>query len=86
MAGAADLLRCPGVDTGTRAELIAANLDIGEIREYVGADSLVYLELEGLIAAIGAAGAGFCTACLTGEYPVDVPLTLAKGVLEPAGG
>jgi amidophosphoribosyltransferase len=75
-----------GLDTGTRSELIAANLEVGEIRDYVGADSLVYLELPALQAAIGVPGAGFCTACLTGDYPVDVPLTLSKGVLERAGG
>jgi amidophosphoribosyltransferase len=75
-----------GLDTGSRAELIAANLEVGEIRDYVGADSLVYLELSALKAAIGVPGAGFCTACLTGDYPVEVPLTLSKGVLERTGG
>ena len=75
-----------GLDTGTRSELIAANLEVGEIRDYVGADSLVYLDLEALKTAIGVPGAGFCTACLTGEYPVDVPMTLSKGVLERTGG
>jgi amidophosphoribosyltransferase len=75
-----------GLDTGTRAELIAANMEVGEICEYVNADSLAYLSLESLIAAIDAPGAGFCTACLTGKYPVEVPITLSKGVLERAGG
>jgi len=75
-----------GLDTGTRAELIAANLEVGEIRDYVAADSLVYLDLSALKAAIDVPGAGFCTACLTGNYPVEVPLTLSKGVLERTGG
>jgi amidophosphoribosyltransferase len=75
-----------GLDTGTRSELIAANLEVGEIRDYLDADSLVYLELSSLKAAIGVPGAGFCTACLTGEYPVDVPVTLSKGVLEAPVG
>jgi amidophosphoribosyltransferase len=75
-----------GLDTGTRAELIAANLEVGEICDYVGADSLAYLELEALKEAIGVPGAGFCTACVTGEYPIDVPVTLSKGVLERARG
>jgi amidophosphoribosyltransferase len=75
-----------GLDTGTRGELIAANLEIDEICEYVGADSLAYLELGALKEAIGVPGAGFCTACLTGDYPVEVPITLSKGVLERAGG
>ncbi len=75
-----------GLDTGTRSELIAARLDVDEIRDYIGADSLAYLELDALKAATGAADAGFCDACLTGNYPVDVPVSLTKGVLERAGG
>jgi amidophosphoribosyltransferase len=75
-----------GLDTGTRSELIAANLEVGEICEYVGADSLAYLELDALKEAVGAPAAGFCTACLTGDYPVAVPGNLSKGVLEPSRG
>jgi amidophosphoribosyltransferase len=75
-----------GLDTGTRSELIAANLEVGEIRDYVGADSLAYLELDALLKATGVPGAGFCTACLTGEYPVAVPIALSKSVLEPTRG
>jgi amidophosphoribosyltransferase len=71
-----------GMDTGTRAELIAANLSVGEIQDFVGADSLAYISLDNLVSAIDAPGAGFCTACLTGSYPVAVPATLHKGVLE----
>src|ERR1700722_10808638 len=62
-----------GLDTGTRAELIAANLSITEIEEYLGGDSLAYLSLEALKEATGAPAAGFCDACLTGNYPVPVP-------------
>jgi amidophosphoribosyltransferase len=73
-----------GLDTGTRAQLIAANLEVGEICEYVGADSLAYLGLDALKEATGAAGAGFCDACLTGDYPVPVRLTSgAKGRPDP---
>ena len=61
-----------GLDTGTRSELIAANLTVPEIEEYLGADSLAYLSLEGLKQATGAVGAGFCDACLTGNYPTPV--------------
>jgi amidophosphoribosyltransferase len=75
-----------GLDTGTRSELIAANLEVGEICEYVGADSLAYLELDALKQAVGAPPAGFCTACLTGDYPVPVPGNLSKSVLEPSRG
>jgi len=74
-----------GMDTGTRAELLAANLSVGEIHDFLGVDSLAYLELDHLIEAIDAPGAGFCTACLTGEYPVAIPPTLHKGVLEVSG-
>src|SRR3954471_11420704 len=55
-----------GMDFGTKSELIAANMTIGEIQRYLSCDSLAYLSLDKLIAAVGAPGAGFCTACLTG--------------------
>ncbi len=71
-----------GIDTGNRSELLAANLELTEIREYLDVDSLAYITLDRLVSATGAAGAGFCTACFTGEYPVEVPVTLRKGVLE----
>src|SRR6516164_7645231 len=71
-----------GLDTGTRAELIAANMEVGEICDYVGADSLAYLSLEALVAAIGVPGAGFCSACLTGAYPVAVPVTVPQPTME----
>jgi len=74
-----------GLDTGTKGELIAAGLDVNEVRDYVGADSLAYLSLEALERSIGVPGAGFCTACLTGDYPIGVPVTLSKGVLETTG-
>jgi amidophosphoribosyltransferase len=73
-----------GMDTGTRGELVAATLSVGEICEFVGADSLAYLSLENLLAAVDAPGAGFCTACLTGEYPTPVAINLSKGTLEGA--
>jgi amidophosphoribosyltransferase len=71
-----------GIDTGDRSELIAHNLELDHIREYLNADSLAYLSLERLVTATGAPGAGFCDACFTGHYPVEVPLTLRKLVLE----
>jgi amidophosphoribosyltransferase len=71
-----------GMDTGARGELIAANMSIEEIRDYLNVDTLAYLSLDRLIAATGAVGAGFCDACLTGDYPVEVPVGLGKRVLE----
>ncbi len=60
------------MDTSSRGELLAANMTIDEIRNYLNVDSLAYLTLDRLIKATGAVGAGFCTACLTGEYPEPV--------------
>ncbi|MEZ5143085.1 MAG: amidophosphoribosyltransferase [Acidimicrobiales bacterium] len=71
-----------GMDTGTRGELIAASLSVGEISDYLNVDSLAYLELDRLKAATGTVGAGFCDACFTGLYPVEVPVELSKAVLE----
>jgi amidophosphoribosyltransferase len=62
-----------GMDTGTRGELIAANLTVSEIRDYLGCDSLAYLELDRLVTSTGVASRGFCDACLTGNYPLTVP-------------
>jgi amidophosphoribosyltransferase len=61
-----------GVDTPSKSQLIGANKTIEEICEYIGADSLAYLSLEGLK---GACGEGektdYCTACYTGKYPTN---------------
>jgi amidophosphoribosyltransferase len=65
-----------GIDIPRRDELIAANSTIGELEEFLGVDSLAYLSLENLVTAIGAPGAGFCSACLTGNYPAPVPVAL----------
>jgi amidophosphoribosyltransferase len=64
-----------GLDTGSPEELIAANAEVDEVRDYIGADSLAYLSLDGLKEATGVPEAGFCDACLTGNYPVAVPVT-----------
>ena len=65
-----------GVDTPSKRELIAANQSVQEICEYIEADSLAYLSLDGLLHACdGADGNRYCTACYTGVYPtrwVDV--------------
>lgn len=62
-----------GIDTAAQNELIAAKLSVEEIREYIGADSLGYLSLNGLIRAIGVKKDNFCRACLDGKYPLDIP-------------
>jgi amidophosphoribosyltransferase len=71
-----------GIDMGTRGELLAADLTVEEIRRLLGVDSLAYLSLDRLIAGVGAPGAGFCTACLTGDYPLAADSRLTKDVLE----
>ena len=71
-----------GIDTGDRTELLASSLAIDEIREYLNVDSLAFVSLDRLKTATGAPGAGFCDACFTGDYPVAVPVTLRKHILE----
>jgi amidophosphoribosyltransferase len=62
-----------GVDTPSRDELIAASHAVEDIRAFVEADSLAYLSLEGLRAAVGQGHASYCTSCYTGVYPVALP-------------
>ena len=73
-----------GIDFASRAELIANGLDDEGVRRSVGADSLGYISLEGMIEATGQATERLCTACFTGEYPVELPdeSLLGKHVLE----
>jgi amidophosphoribosyltransferase len=62
-----------GIDTPTKAELIASSHSVEEIRKHIGADSLAYLSQEGLLAAVDdVEGRRHCTACFTGRYPVAV--------------
>ena len=62
-----------GVDTPTKKQLIAANKSIEEIREFIGADSLAYLSLEGLKKACGEGEmTTYCSACYTGSYPTKL--------------
>jgi amidophosphoribosyltransferase len=72
-----------GMDTGDPAELIAARMTVDEIGRHINVDSLAYLSIGRLLEAVRSRdGRGFCTACLTGDYPTDVPVGLHKGVLE----
>lgn len=61
-----------GIDTPKQDKLIAAQMSIPEIQDYLGASSLHYLSLEGLISATGIPGQMFSTSCFTGEYPIDL--------------
>ena len=71
-----------GIDMSTRQELVAADLAVEQIREYVGADSLGYLSQAGMVRATGAPEDQFCRACFDGEYPIEVPEHAGKFVLE----
>jgi amidophosphoribosyltransferase len=62
-----------GVDTPRRSELIGATHSLEEIRKYVGADTLGYLSLAGLLEAVGKRQQHYCTSCYTGQYPVAFP-------------
>ena len=61
-----------GIDMSTKAELIASDASVEEIRRFIGADSLAYLSLEGLLEATGASANAFCRACFDGDYPIPV--------------
>jgi amidophosphoribosyltransferase len=61
-----------GIDTPTRKDLIAASHSVDEIRRYLGAESLGYLSLEGMLKATGSDPAQFCHACFTGNYRVGI--------------
>ena len=75
-----------GIDMARRAELIAAHKSVAEIREHIGADSLGYLSLGGLIRATGGTANDFCSACFTGDYPIPIQLELDKNSLEVDAG
>ena len=77
-----------GVDMASRWELIAAQKTIPQIRDSLGADSLGYLTIEGLIEAVALPKEIFCLACFTGDYPIPVQLEMDKLALEalPSGG
>lgn len=72
-----------GIDTSERNQLIASKYSIEEVAKYIEADSLCYLSLAGLYKALGR-DKGFCTACLNGQYPIEIPdeQELGKHVLE----
>jgi amidophosphoribosyltransferase len=65
-----------GIDTSTREELIASKLSVEEIRQLIGADSLTFLSVEGMVEAIGrqedGETRGSCLACFTGKYPTEI--------------
>lgn len=70
-----------GIDTPYRKELVGSQMTIDEIREFIGADSLGYLSMEGLLNTLKGKD-GFCLGCFNGEYPLSAPIENSKEYLE----
>lgn len=62
-----------GIDMATREELIAAHKSVKGVEFMIGADSLYYISIDGLVKAIGINKEDLCTGCLTGIYPIEIP-------------
>jgi amidophosphoribosyltransferase len=73
-----------GIDFATRAELIANGMLVDQIRESIGADSLEFVSLEGLVEATTIPRERLCTACFTADYPIQLPADhlIGKHLLE----
>jgi amidophosphoribosyltransferase len=73
-----------GIDLADPSEMIASTRTVEEVREHLGATSLAYLSHDGLVEATQRPASALCRACLTGEYPTEVPAEAAKLRFEPA--
>ena len=71
-----------GIDTPSRDQLIGAKYSVDEICEMLGADSLAYLSIDGMLKATGTSPNKFCKACFDGDYPMEVPLEGSKFAME----
>lgn len=68
-----------GIDTDTRDQLMAANMTLERMNEWIGSDSLAFITLDGLRASVpDVRHPGFCEACFSGDYPVRIPEAMAK--------
>jgi amidophosphoribosyltransferase len=74
-----------GIDTDNQDQLIAANLSVEEIEAQIGVDSLAYLSWEGMLKATHQDPKSFCSACFTGNYPVDIPEPFKRAKLKFEG-
>ena len=74
-----------GIDMAKQEELIASKLSVEEIRKRIGATSLGYMSIKGLVRAIGLKRDKFCLACFDGKYPIEIPdhVKVSKFALEP---
>jgi amidophosphoribosyltransferase len=66
----------------TRSELVASDLAVEEVRAFIGADSLGYLSLDGMVGATASPKETLCRACFDGEYPIAIPEHAGKFLLE----
>ncbi len=71
-----------GIDFSTKGELIACEHTVDEIRNYIGADSLCYLSMQGMLEATGLPADRFCLACFNGRYPIEPEDDFSKHCLE----
>jgi amidophosphoribosyltransferase len=67
-----------GMDFPTKRELIAANMSVEEIKNFIEADSLEYLSIDGLLKSVPHEKGGYCTACFTGKYPLPLEEIMQK--------
>jgi len=76
-----------GIDMARQQELIASRKSVEEIRDYIGATSLGYLSIQGLVRAIGLKRDKFCRACFDRKYPIEIPdhIKVSKFAFEPEG-
>jgi amidophosphoribosyltransferase len=70
-----------GIDTDSQDHLIAATKSVAEIAEQIGVDSLCYLSWEGMLEATHESTTSFCSACFTGQYPIEIPTPLKRSKL-----
>lgn len=71
-----------GIDFPTKKELVASNHEVAWVRDFIGADSLEYLSLEGMLKSMPLPNESFCTACFSGKYPVTPTCRISKTILE----
>jgi len=71
-----------GIDTPNRKQLVGSSKSDDEVRELIGADSLGYISVKGLLESVGKTNCDMCTACFDGDYPMDVPEEVDKNMFE----
>ena len=71
-----------GIDTPNRKQLVGSSKSDEEVRELIGADSLGYISVKGLLKSVGKTNCDMCTACFDGDYPMPVPEEVNKNMFE----